>query len=97
MGESENFNEITLFVTHYNSSMSLERLLKSFKERQIRFKEIVISEDGSKIGIEKWAPYAIIFFQFRGYASTDCYGFRKHKVKVNTIFDHNILTFRQKK
>jgi glycosyltransferase involved in cell wall biosynthesis len=49
MGESEIFNEITLLVTHYNRSMSLERLLKSFKERQIRFKEIVVSDDGSKI------------------------------------------------
>jgi len=49
MAEEPNyFNEITLLVTHYNRSMSLERLLKSFAGRQIRFKEIVVSDDGSK-------------------------------------------------
>jgi len=47
-GEQNIFSEITLLVTHYNRSISLERLLKSFEERQIRFKEIVVSDDGSK-------------------------------------------------
>jgi len=47
-GEPNYFSEITLLVTHYNRSISLERLLKSFRERQIRFKEIVVSDDGSK-------------------------------------------------
>lgn len=49
MAEEPNyFTEITLLITHYNRSMSLERLLKSFADRQIRFKEIVVSDDGSK-------------------------------------------------
>jgi len=47
-GEPNYFSEITLLVTHYNRSISLERLLKSFEERQISFKEIVVSDDGSK-------------------------------------------------
>lgn len=47
-GETNYFREITLLITHYNRSISLERLLKSFEERQIRFKEIVVSDDGSK-------------------------------------------------
>jgi glycosyltransferase involved in cell wall biosynthesis len=48
MGESTTFNEITLLITHFNRSISLERLLKSFEDRQISFKEIVVSDDGSK-------------------------------------------------
>lgn len=48
MGESRSFNEITLLITHYNRSISLERLLQSFNDRQIRFNEIVVSDDGSK-------------------------------------------------
>lgn len=42
------FNTITLLVTHYNRSVSLERLLKSFKDQEILFGDIVISDDGSK-------------------------------------------------
>jgi glycosyltransferase involved in cell wall biosynthesis len=48
MAESVFFDEITLLVTHYNRSLSLERLLKSFEDRQIRFNEIVVSDDGSQ-------------------------------------------------
>ncbi|MDO9255317.1 MAG: glycosyltransferase [Bacteroidales bacterium] len=47
-GETNYFSEITLLTTHYNRSISLERLLMSFEERHIRFKEIVVSDDGSK-------------------------------------------------
>jgi glycosyltransferase involved in cell wall biosynthesis len=47
-GEPNYFSEITLLTTHYNRSISLERLLMSFEERQIIFKEIVVSDDGSK-------------------------------------------------
>lgn len=42
------FNTITLLVTHYNRSASLERLLKSFKDQEISFGDVVISDDGSK-------------------------------------------------
>ncbi|MCX6306816.1 MAG: glycosyltransferase [Bacteroidetes bacterium] len=47
-------------ITHYNRSVSLERLLKSFEERKIRFREIVVSDDGSQPGhisyLEKLKP-----------------------------------------
>ncbi|MDB5111753.1 MAG: hypothetical protein JWR67_2867 [Mucilaginibacter sp.] len=46
--EQDQFSTITLLVTHYNRSQSLERLLKSFAEQQIVFGDIVVSDDGSK-------------------------------------------------
>ena len=46
---SYNFKEISLLITHYNRSESLEKLLKSFESRQCNFAEIVISDDGSKL------------------------------------------------
>lgn len=42
------FNNVTLLVTHYNRSKSLERLLKAFTELNCRFGGIVVSDDGSK-------------------------------------------------
>lgn len=42
------FEDITLLVTHYNRSSSLERLLKSFKELGFVFGDIVVSDDGSR-------------------------------------------------
>ncbi|MCJ8211829.1 glycosyltransferase [Mucilaginibacter sp. RS28] len=42
------FPEVTLLVTHYNRSRSLERLLQTFKEQQLTFGDIVVSDDGSK-------------------------------------------------
>jgi glycosyltransferase involved in cell wall biosynthesis len=42
------FPEVTLLVTHYNRSRSLERLLKRYKDLNCRFGDIVISDDGSK-------------------------------------------------
>ncbi len=44
------FNDITLLITHYNRSQSLERLLKSFAAQEIVFGDIVVSDDGSKPG-----------------------------------------------
>ena len=48
----ENFNhhfkDVTLLVTHYNRSRSLERLLKSFQNIGCSFEDIVVSDDGSK-------------------------------------------------
>lgn len=44
----QQFNAITLLVTHYNRSQSLERLLQSFAEQEISFGGIVVSDDGSK-------------------------------------------------
>lgn len=42
------FKGVTLLITHYNRSSSLERLLKTFKSQQIAFEDIVVSDDGSK-------------------------------------------------
>jgi glycosyltransferase involved in cell wall biosynthesis len=42
------FNEITLLITHYNRSNSLERLLKTFEKLNCTFAEIIVSDDCSK-------------------------------------------------
>lgn len=42
------FDEVTLLITHYNRSSSLERLLKSFKDLECQFSDIVVSDDGSR-------------------------------------------------
>ncbi len=42
------FNTVTLLVTHYNRSNSLERLLRSFNQIGCSFGDIVVSDDGSK-------------------------------------------------
>lgn len=42
------FPEITLLITHYNRSESLERLLKCFKYLNCNFGGIVVSDDGSR-------------------------------------------------
>src|SRR5690349_1030002 len=45
---SYHFPEVSLLVTHYNRSRSLERLLKRYKELNCVFGEIIVSDDGSK-------------------------------------------------
>lgn len=42
------FNEVTLLITHYNRSSSLERLLRAFEKLGMGFKEIIVSDDCSK-------------------------------------------------
>jgi len=42
------FPGVTLMVTHYNRSASLDRLLATFRELGCRFADIVISDDASK-------------------------------------------------
>ncbi len=42
------FDTVTLLVTHYNRSSSLERLLRSFSKINCSFGDIVVSDDGSK-------------------------------------------------
>jgi glycosyltransferase involved in cell wall biosynthesis len=42
------FPDVSLLVTHYNRSRSLEHLLKTFQNQDCSFGEIVISDDGSK-------------------------------------------------
>ena len=41
------FNDVTLLITHFNRSGSLERLLKSVKEQGMVFGEIIVSDDCS--------------------------------------------------
>lgn len=43
------FENVSLLITHYNRSKSLERLLKCFLESENSFYEIIVSDDGSKI------------------------------------------------
>nr|WP_295925481.1 glycosyltransferase [uncultured Dyadobacter sp.] len=42
------FPGVTLLITHYNRSQSLEQLLQSFVALGCRFEDIVVSDDGSK-------------------------------------------------
>lgn len=44
----QHFDSVTLLITHYNRSGSLERLLKSYKDLDCSFGGIVVSDDGSK-------------------------------------------------
>ena len=41
------FKNVALLITHYNRSLSLERLLKAFKNLGCSFEEIVVSDDCS--------------------------------------------------
>lgn len=41
------FDTVTLLVTHYNRSQSLERLLSTMQKLDCRFADIVVSDDGS--------------------------------------------------
>lgn len=41
------FENISLLITHYNRSKSLERLLICFDGLGIQFKEVIVSDDGS--------------------------------------------------
>lgn len=42
------FEDISLLITHYNRSASLEHLLKTLKDKGLRFAETVVSDDGSR-------------------------------------------------
>jgi glycosyltransferase involved in cell wall biosynthesis len=43
-----NFPAVTLLITHYNRSKSLERLLNAFKELDVVFGSIIVSDDCSQ-------------------------------------------------
>ncbi|WP_421943936.1 glycosyltransferase family A protein [Pedobacter sp.] len=43
----EYFEDVTLMITHYNRSKSLERLLSELKKANCTFKDIVVSDDSS--------------------------------------------------
>ena len=42
------FKDVTLLITHYNRSKSLERLIKLFAELQINFEDIIVCDDSSE-------------------------------------------------
>jgi glycosyltransferase involved in cell wall biosynthesis len=42
------FSTVTLLITHYNRSQSLHRLLETFNKQDIKFGDIVVSDDGSR-------------------------------------------------
>jgi glycosyltransferase involved in cell wall biosynthesis len=46
--EKHHFNTVTLLITHYNRSKSLEHLLRRCQEERLAFKEIIVSDDGSR-------------------------------------------------
>lgn len=48
MEDRQYFPAVSLLITHYNRSLSLERLLRAFKEQGFVFADIVVSDDASK-------------------------------------------------
>ncbi|GAB3721005.1 glycosyltransferase family 2 protein [Spirosoma lituiforme] len=42
------FNDVTLLITNYNRSLSLENLLKSFQALNCQFGAIIVTDDGSQ-------------------------------------------------
>ncbi|WDF53683.1 glycosyltransferase [Mucilaginibacter sp. KACC 22063] len=73
------FDTVTLLITHYNRSQSLERLLKAFVKQEISFGDIVVSDDGSK-------PEHITYLQ----AIAPQYGFRLITTPKNKGLGNNI-------
>jgi glycosyltransferase involved in cell wall biosynthesis len=73
------FNGVTLLVTHYNRSVSLERLLSAFREQDCFFEDIVVSDDGSM-------PEHLIRIQ----ALQQIYNFRLITTPVNKGLGHNM-------
>nr|WP_210486166.1 glycosyltransferase family 2 protein [Rufibacter aurantiacus] len=73
------FHEVTLLVTHYNRSSSLERLLRSFQELNCVFEDIVVSDDGSRP--EHLEPLKQLQMQ---------YGFQLITSPVNKGLGHNM-------
>ena len=47
MAVSYFFKDVSLLITHYNRSNSLERLLRTCRELNYSFAEIIVSDDGS--------------------------------------------------
>ncbi|MBU2374779.1 MAG: glycosyltransferase [Bacteroidetes bacterium] len=42
------YQEVSLLITHYNRTKSLERLLQYFANEDVKFGEIIVSDDASK-------------------------------------------------
>lgn len=48
MGAAYHFRDVTLFITHYNRSRSLDRLLRSLARLNCTFDDTVVSDDASR-------------------------------------------------
>jgi len=48
MASQYSFPGVTLLITHYNRSSSLERLLRAFRNLNISFEDVVVADDGSR-------------------------------------------------
>lgn len=59
------FEDVTLLITHYNRSQSLEQLLQSFNDLNCKFKDIVVSDDGSKPEHLEYLTKIANLYQFR--------------------------------
>lgn len=74
------FPEISLLITHYNRSRSLENLLNSFEKLNCVFGEIIVSDDGSR---SEHLSYIEEVLSHR-------YSFRLIKTAVNKGLGNNI-------
>lgn len=59
------FYNTTLLITHYNRSKSLERLLDAFKKLEVKFGEIIVSDDCSKLEHQNYLKYLQHHYKFR--------------------------------
>jgi glycosyltransferase involved in cell wall biosynthesis len=59
------FKGVTLLVTHYNRSRSLERLLQTFANLGVQFEDIVVSDDGSRPEHVQYAQELTSRYNFR--------------------------------
>jgi glycosyltransferase involved in cell wall biosynthesis len=73
------FDDVSLLITHYNRSRSLERLLENFENLKCSFGEIVVSDDGSK-------PEHLEYIK----GLQDKYNFRVVRTAQNKGLGHNI-------
>lgn len=73
------FKDVSLLITIYNRSSSLERLLKTCRELNYNFPEIIVSDDGSD-------PEHLIAVK----ELQDIYNFRLITTDVNMGLGHNI-------
>ena len=72
---------VTLLITHYNRSKSLEKLLKIFTVLQCSFEEIVVSDDGSKPEHQRKLEHLASTFNFRLIKSESNKGFANNMNK----------------
>lgn len=73
------FNGLTLLISHYNRSISLERLLNSFRLLDCGFEEVIVSDDGSNNSHLQ---------TIKNFAEE--YGFRLITTPLNKGLGHNI-------